>query len=322
MRINALSKSGMVYVDKDEMYRIIHSDGEYCLVAREGGDNFKIRMSEVNSLGDMSTPSALVNFAIVEMEHGEKDVLITVHRVVDLERGIDKPFVISRQGVIDVFMAPLATSIDEIEYGLSISNLTCPGDFNMESMLDCKRVLRNYIISVYPNDTIDSMMKLLANQKTGVIKIFDSVIDDFKREFNKNHKRRETLYDFLFSKYFIHEFDNAHGIKVLGDDIIDSEDVSNKYIHESVESIEYEYDDLVNKLEHLLGYKINVIDIVEYTPRLDMTRLKSDRFLYVRNYVDSDRTFVLKYLKGPKVMFIPPNQKLMFEQLVNKVIRD
>lgn len=319
MRINALSKVGMIYMNNDSMYRIIHSNDQYAKLINEEGELFDIKISELDYLGDMKIPSALINFAIVNLDNGHQDVLITVHRVRDLEQGIDKPFVIARQAVINIFRAPFVTELDKIPYGLAISNLTSMKEFNMEAMLECKEVELNRIISVYPNDTIYNMIYLLNHQDEDSFAAFNKIINEFSNTFKQTNN---TLIDFLIDCNFIVEYNNAHGTIVLDGDYIicDEPSINQLLIHNSVEHVDYDYDVLVNKLEHILGYKIQILDMIEYTPIIDLKRLKSDRFLFVKNYEDSPNMFILKYLTGAKVMFIPSNQKLMYEELVNKVI--
>ena len=315
-----LSKLGRVYVDDDNrMCRIIDSSPNGWIALSEDGSTEELSDANLSMFFKSLLPTGIMNISLVDIGHNNLDVIVSLYRTADLSAGKHEPFVIGRQSVINFFAAQFATSMDEITYGLCISRLTSPPEFDMSIMGEYNNLIEDRIICLYPSDTVANIQEL-ANPTD----CFDSVINNFKVVFDPNGIKAvgSTLYEFLDNTGWQSEFNNAHGIIVL-DDYVFEEDVESKLLYaQSDNPVLCNLDTLTSILEHRLNRRINIVDIAEYNPRYDIHGIDNGCFLLVRNTTDSPRVYIVKYVQGDRVVFVPKSQKLIASQLMDKLGRN
>lgn len=315
--IPKLSKIGRVYIDdNDMMFRIIDSTEKNYIAVDEGGVLFECNDRQLKQSYNLNIPSGIMSINLVDIGFGNQDVIVTFYRTIDLSNGKDRPFIAGRQSIINFLAAQLTTDLESIPYGLCISRVSCPIDFDMDIMLECNQVLETKIISLYPFDTITSIQKLLKNTT-----MFDSVINNFRVNFDPKGTKTvgTTLYQFLDNTGWQVEFNTSHGIVILNDDVFKYDKTHRLLYPQKDRSANYDLTKLTTILEHHLSHRVNVLDAVEYNPRHDLSKLGNNAFILVRNYDDSNNVFIVKYMLGDPVIFVPKSQKLIASQLMSKL---
>ena len=314
----SISKLGRVYIDEEYyMFRIVDSDESTYYVMDEGGniEQQSKRSMTKNIACNSLTPSGIMAINLVDIVDG-LDVVVAFYRTADLSKGIDRPFVAGRQSIINILAAQFCTNLEQLPYGLWLSRVTCPSDFDMDQMLLCKDIVESRIICLYPFDTCKTIVELAKPTDK-----FDSAINNFRVIFDPKGTKTvgSTLYEFLDNTGWQSEFNRANGIYVLNDEIFFHDTKSDLLYYQDDESPEYNYDALVYSLEHILNHRVTVLDVVEYNPRYDLREIGNDAFAMVRNYDDSNMVFIVKYILGDPLVFVPKSQKLMASQLMSKL---
>lgn len=312
-----LSKIGRVFIDDDNlMHRVIGSSNSGWVTLNEDGSEEIFTESNLGMFCNPLLPSGIMNISVVDIGSGNQDVVVCLYRTADLSIGKDRPFVAGRQAIINFLAAQFATNMNEITYGLCISRLTSPPEFDMDIMLEFDKIVESKIICLYPFDTIANIQELAKPTDC-----FDSVINNFRLNFDPEGCKAvgNTLSEFLDISGWQSEFNMAHGIVTLDDQIVEDYTKSMLLYPQSDNQLSYDIGRLTNVLEHRLNHRIEVLDVVEYNPRYDLCRIDADGFVLVRNTIDSPGVFIVKYMIGDKVVFVPKSQKLIASQLMNKL---
>ena len=313
-----ISRLGRVYIDDEcYMFRIVGSNEDNYRVIDEGGDitEYSKRTATKDIFYNSLVPSGIISISLVDIVDGY-DVVVAFYRTADLSDGIDSPFIAGRQSIINILAAQFCTDIDQLPYGLCLSRLTCPSDFDMDQMLQCENVVESRIICLYPFDTPKTIVEMAKPTD-----MFDSAIDNFRVIFDSKGTKTvgSTLYQFLDNTGWQSEFNRANGIHILGHKVFDHDERSDMLYYQEEDPPEYDNEDLTQSLERILNHRVTVLDVVEYNPRYDLRKLGNNAFILVRNYDDSTRVFIVKYMLGDRLIFIPKSQKLMASQLMSKL---
>lgn len=320
-----MSKIGRIYYyeEREDLLRVINfptfrkvaNEYEWEFQSADQADGFDTQ--EYLDSFETTTPCAIMSVNLVEIGNKHKDVIVALHRTKDLSDGFEDPFIVGRQSIINFLAAQFCTAVEQVPYGLCISRVTAPPDFNMNIMLEHERVLDSKVISLYPFDTIDTIQKLLGNTND-----FDSVINNFRVNFDPKGTKAvgKTLYEFLDISGWQTEFNIAHGITVLDYEVFLYED-EEKYrtIHSPLSKIIYDAELLTDLLKRKLNHQVEVLEVTEYDPRHNLEKVDVRAFMLVRNFQNSQRVFIVKYKLGEPVVFIPKSQKLIASQLMSKL---
>ena len=312
-----MSKIGRVYVDDDFlMHRIIGSNESGWITLNEDGSDEIFTESNLSMFCNPLLPSGIMNISIVDIGNNNQDVVVCLYRTADLALDIDRPFIAGRQSIVNFLAAQFATSMKEITYGLCISRLSSPPNFDMDIMLEFDKIIESRVLCLYPFDTISNIQELAQPTES-----FDSIINNFRLNFDKDDTKAvgSTLYEFLDNTGWQSEFNMAHGTVVLDDYVIEEDKDSKLLYPQSDKHLAYDIGKLTYVLEHHLNHRVGVLDVTEYNPRHDLCRIGSDAFILVRNYVDSPKVFIVKYVRGDNVVFVPKSQKLIASQLMSKL---
>ena len=104
-------------------------------------------------------PDGFIIISQVTIGNNADDILITLCRKNDINNGVDTPFVVCRQGAIDLFAKQLSPG--NVDYaGISISKETCPAGVNFYNYLACDEIKKNCIFSYYIGDDINTLLSL------------------------------------------------------------------------------------------------------------------------------------------------------------------
>lgn len=267
---------------------------------------YKVKRRVLDEEFTKLNPIGIFTVFEVKIGGGKKDVICTLHRSIDMEKGINLPYIAARQTMINVFAAPLENNPDMIPIGCCMSNKTCPTNVNFDILLQNEGIVSSSIVSVYLDDTIDTILRYINTIN------YDNVIYYFRRKFDSDGMRNTgyNLYSFLDNNGWMSEFDNAYNIINLNDDIIN---MKNNDIQTNIIELQY-------LIEKEIEYKVSIQQIIKYDETVDLRRLAGrDEFLFVRNNNKENAIYIIKYYKGEKIMLIPKNQKEYYSELIGKL---
>lgn len=272
-----------------------------CIIAVNLKDNsiIKLRKDDVPKYHRIQ-PVGLMSFFIVSIGNGQKDVIVTLHRMEDMDIGEDIPFIAARQSIINMFAMPLTNNIEEVPYGLCMSKKTCPPNVDFNIVLDNKKVISNNVICVYLDDVIGNIIKYINTTP------YDSIITRFKRVFDPQSYKNvgNTLYEFLDNNGWMSEFDNAYNIY---------------NINYPDFNIDKDYHILLIELEKSLERKILDMPYIHlYDNSIDLSRLVKEECVFFRKSDYDNRVYIAKVTLGDEIRIMSQNQKLDYLELINK----
>lgn len=114
-------------------------------------------------------PDGLLFFSILNVGETKneklKDVMISLFKTSDLEKGDNIPYVVCRQSILDLF----TTQINNNPYlhyaGLSINRDNVPEGVDFKMVLMCDGIDSKISLSVYLDDTLDDILSLINTEK-------------------------------------------------------------------------------------------------------------------------------------------------------------
>ena len=109
-------------------------------------------------------PHAIVNFCIVKLRDGLDDVIVTVHKVSDLNSNEPTPYCVCRQNITDVFANQIQIS-NKMYVGCCMSLETCPPDIDYRIMVACNGMEKCINVCAYMDDTLDTMLELVKEKE-------------------------------------------------------------------------------------------------------------------------------------------------------------
>lgn len=157
------------------------------------------------------TPDGYVNFTIVKLPYDVKDVIITVHRTKDIENGINEPFAVCRQNINNFYAEQMSGQVG-VYVGVSTSKYSIPSDIDFKQLLACNGVYYYESISVYIDDSLNSMLSLIKDKQ-----LFDDILKYIKKSAENEHYIGFTssLEELLDSTEFMFDFYKAFDIHRL-----------------------------------------------------------------------------------------------------------
>ena len=298
MAIKKHSLTGIKYDTGERILRVqrVRNNGK-CIVKDEEGNQYKIAYEDLEKYKRIN-PIGIMSFFEADIGRGQKDVIVTLHRICDLDNEIRTPYIGARQTIVNMFSAPLARDIYEVPLGLCFSNMTCPPNVDFGVIIDCKKVISTQVISVYLDDTLEDMISLITHVN------FDNIIKAFKEKWDPYDKKNvgKDLYSFLDNNGFMVEFNNAFNMVSLEGEL--SEGL------------------IIKALMKKYSCQIEIIGIVPYTYEVDLDRVDDkSQYVFVRNDNYNKKIWVVKYCKGRNILLVPRNQKEHVQELLDRINR-
>jgi hypothetical protein len=298
MSIKKHSLTGIKYDTGERVLRVqsVRNNGR-CIMKDEEGNQYKISYEDLEKYKKIP-PVGIMTFFEADIGHGQRDVIVTLHRICDLNKEIRIPYIGARQTIVNMFSAPLARDIYEVPLGLCFSNMTCPPNVDFSIIMDCKRVISTQVISVYMDDTIEDMINLITHIN------FDNIIKAFKKKWDPEDKKNvgKDLYSFLDNNGFMNEFGNAFNIVSLDGELTEG--------------------NIIRTLMKKYSCQIEILGIVPYTYEVDLDRVDDrTQYVFVRNDIYNKKIWVVKYVRGQSVLFVPRNQKEHVQELLDRINR-
>lgn len=223
-------------------------------------------------------PDGYVSFAIVDLQDGIKDTIISLYRIKDLESGEQVPYAACRQNIYDLFTNQIKDKY-KTYIGVSISKDTVPEDTPYEMVLACNGISYNNMVSVYIDDTLETMLSMIKEDK------YDLVLKTLKNNLSDDSIAGscETLRQLLVENNFIYDFYKAFDIVKIPFDI--------ELVEDTYELIPYQRE----ILEDYLKTEMFKTYVLEYDKEIDLKKIQRE---YVLISDKNDKLFVVAYDKG------------------------
>lgn len=244
--------------------RVIKIKNENSFIVKEEvtGVEENISRNNIESEYTRLRPDGDLVFSVVNLEQGLKDVIVALYRRADLENNDMIPHVVCRQNVFDLFTNQINNN-DKIMYvGVSVSKDTIPHDVPYEMMLACNGIHYTNKISVYIDDTFETIMSMVKESKFDQVlqRINNDVIDGVKiKGFTNTLRQLLTENNFMYD--FLRTFD-IYPVDITLDKDIDILTPEQLYTIEELFKVK-----LINHL------------VIPFTKEIDLKQIKRDYVL-------------------------------------------
>lgn len=160
-------------------FKITESSKEPSEITIYDYDTKETKKVRVDSLKEYSPlePDGILTFNIVNIVDPNtntinKDVMVTATKYLNIKFGLSKlPFAVCRQSVTDIFNNLVVKDAEkDMLVGLSVSESTCPPNFDFRIMLSCSDIVFSEMVNIYRNDILDDIYPLIRlNKYNGVL---------------------------------------------------------------------------------------------------------------------------------------------------------
>lgn len=187
------------------------------------GDTENITRLELSTNYTKLKPDGYVTFNIVNVGNGISDVMVTLSRTKDVEKGDQIPYAVCRQCINDLFASQVKKFSDEF-FGISISKETCPMGVEFHNFLACNGSEKTDTVSMYIGDNLTDILKLIKTKDYDIAlyNLFSDrckyVSNGIKYIYNLKMQNTyidgycKTLKDLLISNNFLYDMCRAFNI--------------------------------------------------------------------------------------------------------------
>lgn len=294
--------------ETNDLIRLTRVRNGNCFVGIDTDGNIKKFTKDQLDKYEKILPVGFITFFQVGLEEGKQDVIVTLHRGVDMAKGITLPVVACRQCILDMFANSVETR-DLTNVGMCMSVASCPTNVNFDIMLQYKTLIKNDTISFYLDDTIDTILSFLNTVN------YDAVIRKAKEEIDPTGIRgcSESLKGLLEDNIFMMEFNTVFNIIDLK---------SEKPVFEMIDDTFARCNDIVLctlLAEKQLGFKLYNIAFMRYDEYTDLSKVDKGGFIFVRNNSYDNTIYIMKFTKGEKVAIRENVNNSSDEELIYKM---
>lgn len=200
------------YDDNNEpiVVRIVNVDTAKNVIRyiNDAGVKWKANLDEFKSNYRMLTPDANISFSIVDL-NGDKDIVVAAKKMpkhIDEANRDDRlPDIICRQMSNDIF-ANIPEPNRRI-IGVCVSQDTCPPNIDYKLLLSCTGIDKSTMISVYLDDSLESIMKFVNTKE------MDSILRELSKKYINYYEGLTTsVRDLLFNNRFMFDYRKLFGI--------------------------------------------------------------------------------------------------------------
>lgn len=268
--------------EKFDIIRIVkikNSQSVMC-INETSKEKSKLFIDDIEKQYTRLKPDGFLNFSIVSIEGGMKDVLITLHRKDDLADGNNLPYAVCRQNIYDVFTNQIQKG-EEIQYiGVSVSIDTIPADVPYNMTVACNSLEYNTLISVYLDDDLNTLLSLVPRKDK-----YNEVLNNMYSKLSKDPKIQgycKTLEELLSDNVFIYDFRKAFNIEMIDFEVSIEED-SSLYIPQRI------------ILEDLFKVEMFKTYVIKYDKTINLKKIQRD---YVIIADINNDIYIIAYDKG------------------------
>ena len=309
MSIKRNSFVGSKFFDKyGNIVRVKSVRNKNLFIIKDGDELRKIRFDDLKENYTRLKPNGIVSIFEVDIGNGNKDVICTLHRSIDMDNRIEIPYVAARVCIVNMFGGMLENDINKIPIGMCMSNMTCPANVNFSIMLEYRKLISNSIISVYIDDTIDTVLEYVNTVN------YDNIISRTRKRFDpyKIKNIGDSLREFLINNGWMQEWNNAYNIINLESDCLN---IKNNEVKGNMVKLQ-------SKIERSINYTIDILGIIKYDETVNLDKLTDkEHYIGVRNNNEENTVYFVKYVKHNKLLVIPSNQKQYAKQLIDRLYK-
>lgn len=217
--------------DEYSVIRVVRmKNTETCVIKDEENKLYSIKKKTLMDDYKRIKPDGYITFTVVKVGDG-KDVIVSLNRTREIEKGVDIPYAVCRQNIYDVFTNNLLKegpqSTTEAKYvGVSVSVETIPADVPFQITLACDGVDYARMVSVYLDDKLEDILRFVKPDR------FDTALRYLKENsVNSGFVGYcDSLKDLLFNNQFMIDFYSAFNIlqvpcTIIYDDSVNGVDV-------------------------------------------------------------------------------------------------
>lgn len=293
------------YLDEDtlEIVRLLKIKNKDCFVVVDENMENKRNLTkrELDEYTKLN-PDGFITFSIVGLDHGTKDVIVTLHRKKDLDGGAVIPYCVCRQNIFDLFSSQIIKEPGVTYIGTTMSVENVPPDTEYNVMLMCNSVIESFIVNIYMTDTLDIVMKFFnpLNFNELLKKMYDAFSKSDSEEESKEKFRGQcsTLLQLLQENHFWNEFNRAYGIIKLPYKV--------EKLTLSIDQIDY--------IEKILKHKMYNIQVIKYAKDIILDKIKVN---YILVSDKNNVMYLLCYNEGEYA-----NDAYLSNEEVGQLLRD
>lgn len=266
----------------------------------------KIDIRDLEDAYTMLNPDGYVTFNIVTIGNKEdgkpvQDVVVTLHRLKDLNTGNKVPYAVCRQNVINTYSTVIMKHSTDWEVGMTMSVETIPEGIDYNIMTACNTCDKVIAVAAYLDDNLEDILGLV---KPKDLHEYDFVLNElYKDHINNIPKlfREEACKAPIHKGYcrylaqlldytdFMYDFERAFGIAKINDieindEYIEQGDLINGFIMKKsqLEIIEKAYGfKFINPIFMLFDKDINIDELSDEIALVKDCRNK----IFLCNYI-------------------------------------
>ena len=266
----------------------------------------KIDIRDLEDAYTMLNPDGYVTFNIVTIGNKEdgksvQDVVVTLHRLKDLNTGNKVPYAVCRQNVINTYSTVIMKHSTDWEVGMTMSVETIPEGIDYNIMTACNTCDKVIAVAAYLDDNLEDILGLV---KPKDLHEYDFVLNElYKDHINNIPKlfREEACKAPIHKGYcrylaqlldytdFMYDFERAFGIAKINDieindECIEQGDLINGFIMKKpqLEIIEKAYRfKFINPIFMLFDKDINIDELSDEVALIKDCRNK----IFLCNYI-------------------------------------
>ena len=261
-----------------EVLRVIRMKNQTTFVMRNTkGETFKMAEKELQDNYTKLNPDAYISLSVIELDNGMKDVVITLHRKEEINKGDTSPYVICRQSIYDFFTNQLV-KIEGLQYvGMSVSRDTCPPDIDFNGCAICNKILSTQMIDVYLDYKFNDIMELLDTEHG------DKVLSNLALQAPYNMRGYETsVKNLMLNTRFMYDYLKAFDIYPLNFKL-------------TIQEGNVIPEDQIRAIEDIIKYSISAVCVIPYAKDIDLSKIQQD---YILVSDVEENLYVVAYIKG------------------------
>lgn len=255
-------------------------------------------------------PYGKISFAQVKLyENGNKDkfvkdVIIAGYRDIDMKLELYDPYVVCRQNITD-FWYNLIAQENELDengnhqmVGVSTTRDNCPPNIPYNMMMLCDEMIKYEMISIYMNDTIESILECINVKEYDKIlkELFDSHMKHINPGYNKDIPTKfdnkngwcKNLSALLRENNFITDIDTMRGISAV--EFIMEEFMTND---DENKDIYHCNNDLLKFFNSTFNLKATSSDVIQFDHDIDIANFNNTNYLLIRD--KSNKLYIVVY---------------------------
>lgn len=226
----------------------------------------KISIDVLEDAYTLLNPDAYVSFNIVDIGNEEKsikDVIVSIHRLKDLQKLNNVPYAVCRQNVINTYSTVIMKHSTDWEVGMTMSIETIPEGIDYNIMTACNKCDKVITVAGYLDDNLEDLLmciklKDLSEYDRVLVDLYHDHINSIPKEFREEackvpiHKGYcRYLKQLLEYTDFMYDYERAFGVanikdvKFSSDHIIEGDPI-NGFLVDS---------ETLNKIQKAYGFK-------------------------------------------------------------------